>query len=640
MNIVFTFLYCLIAGAGYAFLFRKSFAESLAPSFLLHILILIFSSITLGSLTSGIFIGVALFLLAMVFGIKRSLREGKKERLKEDFSLIFNNTGSLVFLLIFSFVVFSNEGKVFRSFDEFSGYGVFLKETLRIDKLFCVSTKEFSHKDYQPALTVFEAMWAKMSLRYDESDAFRAIQMFEFSLLLPVISYHKGNGFLFFLGERKGIGFNLKETAYSLMKMVLFAVIPILLLAGPQFYHSIYQDVTVTILAFYCLYIADTETEDTKYAGFVLSLAFTVLAMQKMTSFLFIPAIVIFYAFRLNMNEKDRKNILRAIIPALFAVVSWFCVNMYIKQFVDVTESAQSYSDVWFNNLMNVIRNDGSIPYQDFVTYEFVYSVIKTPIIAGFSYIAVIAVSIGLILIVALTIMKRNEAGKIMLIAIWVIVMSLIYAVMLWLLYLTVFSANEAVSLASYPRYMNTFTLLSVYFALHVLCRYMDSKWKYALFGTLLIASVAVLLIKYPGNMKQLKPGKYTDDREFLTWRLAEAAPVNEKTFDSPDTRVYCLLCGVNAGTYHHLNYDVDSRCLGWGAVGPKRKEDDVWSRDITPEEFVEEVSQYDFIYFAVTDELFYQKYSRCFAEPEKLPSGVCVRHISVRDGKIVVDND
>lgn len=639
MNIVLTFLYCLIAGAGYAFLFRRSFAESLAPAFLFHILILILSSIAFGSLTSGIIIGTVLFLGAMAFGIMRSHWEGKKQGLKDDFSLVFNNAGFLVFLLIFAFVAFSNEGKIFRSFDEFSGYGVFLKETLRLDKLFCVSTKEFSHKDYQPALTVFEAMWARMSFRYDESDAFRAIQMLEFSMLLPAISYSRESSFLFSKGEGKGIRFDLKGTAYSLMKLALFAVIPLLLLAGPQFYHSIYQDVTVSILAFYCLYTADTETEDHKYAGLVLSLAFTVLAMQKMTSFMFIPAIVIFYFVRLNMNGKDKKNIIRALIPALFAVASWYCVNLYIKHFVDVKGSAQSYNGVWFDNLMNVFRNDGSIPYQEFVTYEFIYSVLKTPILGGLSYLAVLALSVALFLIVAAAVMKGKDSGKIVLFTIWVTVMSLIYAVMLWLLYLTVFDANEAVSLASYPRYMNTITLLAVYLVFHILCRYMN-KWKYALFGTILIASVAVLLIKYPGNMKQLKPGKFTDDRELLTWRLAEAAPVNENTFDSPDTRVYCLLCGVNAATYHHLNYDVDSRSLGWGAVGPKRNDNDVWSRDISPEEFVQEVSRYDFIYFAVTDELFYQKYSNCFAEPEKLPDRVCVKHISVKDGKIVLENE
>ena len=186
---------------------------------------------------------------------------------------------------------------------------------------------------------------------------------------------------------------------------------------------------------------------------------------------------------------------------------------------------------------------------------------------------------------------------------------------------------------------MNTITLLAVYLSFHVLCRYLDT-WKYPLFGTLLIAVLAILFFIYPCNMKQLKPGKYTDDRELLTWRLAEAAPVTENTFDSPDTKVYCLLCGVNAATYHHLNYDVDSRSLGWGAVGPKRNDNDVWSRDISPEEFVQEVSRYDFIYFAVTDELFYQKYSNCFAEPEKLPDRVCVKHISVKDGKIVLENE
>ena len=630
MNIVLTFLYCILAGVGTALVLRRTFAESLAPAFMLHILILILSAIAFGSLNAGIVIGVIVFALFLAYGLKTSGKGG--------LSGVFNNTGFLVFLLIFAFVAFSNEGKVFRSFDEFSGYGVFLKETLRLDKLFCVSTKEFSHKDYQPALTVFEAMWARMSFRYDESDAFRAIQMLEFSLLMPVISYHGGYGPLFSKKEGKGCAFDLKGTAYSLLKLVLFAVVPLLLLAGPQFYHSIYQDFTVSIIAFYCLFIADTETEDGKYAGFVLSLAFTVLAMQKMTSFMFIPAIVVFYAIRLNMNRKEGKNWIRALIPAGFAVASWYCVNLYIKHFVDVKGSAQSYSGVWFENFLNVFKNDGSIPYQEFVTYEFIYSVLKTPILGGMSYLAALGVSIALFLVTALAIRKKKEAGNVVLITAWVAIMSLIYAVMLWVLYLTVFSESEAISLASYPRYMNTVTLLAVYLAFHVLCRYLD-KWKYPMFGALLIASAAILFLIYPDKMKQLKPGKYTDDRELLAWRLAEAAPVNENTFNSPDTKVYCLLCGVNAATYHHLNYDVDGRSLGWGAVGPKRSDNDLWSRDVTPEEFVEEVSRYDFIYFAVVDDAFRAKYSQCFAEPEKLPDGVCVKHVSVNDGKIVLDN-
>lgn len=641
MNIVLTFLYCIIAGTGFALAFRKSFAESLAPAFLLHILILIFSAIVFGSLNAGIVIGIVFYALAIFCSIKRTAKYGSKGAVREDLSRVFNNTGFLVFILIFFLVAFSNEGKVFRSFDEFSGYGVFLKETIRLDRLFCVSQKEFSHKDYQPALTVFEAMWARLSLRYDEADAFRAIQMLEFSMLIPVISQRKESRSLFSKGEVKGVPFDLKGSAYSLLKLALFAVIPLLLLAGPQFYHSIYQDFTVSILAFFCLFTADTEADakDKRYGCFVLSLTFAVLAMQKMTSFMFIPAIVVFFAIRLNMSSKDKKNIIRALIPAAFAVASWFCVNLYIKHFVDVKGSAQSYSGVWFENLLNVFRNDGSIPYQEFVTYEFVYSVLKTPILGGMSYLAVLAVSIAMFLITALSIRKKREAGNIVLVTAWVTIISLIYALMLWVLYLTVFTEGEAVSLASYPRYMNTVTLLEIYLVFYILSRYLE-KWDCLMLGTLLIASAAILIVKYPDKLNQLKPGRFAGDRDFLSWRLEEAAPVNEKTFDSPDTRVYCLLCGMNAATYHHLNYDVDSRCLGWGAVGPRRNDDDVWSRDISPEEFVEEVSHYDFIYFAVTDDVFFEKYSRCFAEPEKLPRISCLKRVSVKDGLVLIENE
>ena len=87
------------------------------------------------------------------------------------------------FLCFFFLIKFS---KRFWAWDEFSHWGVFLKETLRLDSLYCTSPLTIAHKDYVPAITLFETIWCKLSFRYNKADAYRAIQIFMFSLMMPM----------------------------------------------------------------------------------------------------------------------------------------------------------------------------------------------------------------------------------------------------------------------------------------------------------------------------------------------------------------------------------------------------------------------------------------------------------------------
>ena len=94
----------------------------------------------------------------------------------------------IIFFVLYVFIFAINVDKRFYEWDEFSHWGRFLKETLRLNSLFCTSNASMSHKDYVPIITVFEYIWCRLSFRYVEADAYSAQQVLMVSMMLPVFS--------------------------------------------------------------------------------------------------------------------------------------------------------------------------------------------------------------------------------------------------------------------------------------------------------------------------------------------------------------------------------------------------------------------------------------------------------------------
>ena len=173
---------CFINGA-YAIFFRKRYAESLAPVFFVSIILMLFSGMLLGSITLGILISVILALAVYVTEIISAKAIGPLfEKVKS-----FSSEGLLV-IAVYLFIYVINYGKHYHSPDEFTHWGVFLRETFRLDALYVTSPIGIVHKDYVPAITLFEALWCKLSFRLTEANAYRGIQMLQVSMLLPLIS--------------------------------------------------------------------------------------------------------------------------------------------------------------------------------------------------------------------------------------------------------------------------------------------------------------------------------------------------------------------------------------------------------------------------------------------------------------------
>ena len=52
----------------------------------------------------------------------------------------------------------------------------------------------------------------------------------------------------------------------------------------------------------------------------------------------------------------------------------------------------------------------------------------------------------------------------------------------------------------------------------------------------------------------------------------------------------------------------------------------DIWSQDLTVEEFIEDLEGYDYIYFSDVDDVFVMKYADAFEDPTLISDGVIYR--------------
>ena len=173
ISFICPFLYSLLMGITWSAVFKKKFADSLAPAFMLHIIVILVSGLVFNNLSLGIYGGIIIsFAIFCMFIIKNV----KKWEVIKEYCIQYWSSGLFFLTVFYLFCFLGNTGKRFTEYDEFSHWGVFLKECLRLNRLFCTSSLPFNHKDYVPAITLFETIWCRLSGRFREADAYRAIQ--------------------------------------------------------------------------------------------------------------------------------------------------------------------------------------------------------------------------------------------------------------------------------------------------------------------------------------------------------------------------------------------------------------------------------------------------------------------------------
>ncbi len=608
VSVLVPFLYCVLVGTASGIVFNKRFIDSLAPAFFMQVILMLLTGCIFEKLTWGIYVGIFVALLILVFSFVKT----------KSFSVVTDrfDEGFGVFVFIYVFIILTNIGSFLYMWDEFSHWGWFVRESYNLDAPYCTSKTYFVHKDYPPGISLFEVLWCRLALQYSEPNAYRGMHILQASMMMPVIV-----GFL----RKEKIGyFKWQKIARIVLNTVIVFSIP--LFSSLQFYHTLYQDLIMGVFVFYIIWITISE----EFSGFslaTLALAMANLILCKLTAIAFLPILLIFYVFfhvyYTDAHVKKMNIVAGVLLSAVFSIVPWRIYNAYIDRYIGRANRGQSYSSLSLSSIIGVFKHDGSISYQAEVERKYLDALISYPLIGKLSYVWIVAICIALAIILVIMQDDNGDKRRICITTIWVGLAAIYYAIMMYFMYLLMFSEYEATGLASYNRYMSTYLITALLIIVTLFLYYTGMKMWYSYLAIVLLAENIVMC----SGTNQFLPSALTG--EGVKYKTAsvyidECVPNGAK--------LLMTVALEDLGSDLGIKYNCEGISVIENAFGKKKYDGDLYSRDVSLEEFVDIVSEYDYIYFFSYDDDFDDIYVGAFVHPEDLHVGGLYK-ISVSDG-------
>jgi hypothetical protein len=541
------------------------------------------SSILFSSFTSGRVVGFvgSLLVLLIVWVKEKSLF-----KITQFYIVTKNNYGISIFLFLYALIFLTNYGIFYTGWDEFSHWGIFVKEILRLDRLYCTSTAPMAHRDYVPAISIFEAIYCKLSMRFSEADTYRGIQLLQASMMLPLLNVEKKNTSFLPIAQRFVIVFGTP------------------LLFG-NFYNTIYQDLIYGIIVFYCMYVI-LKKDDERYKCFVLTISLSVLILSKMTALAFLPMVVVFYfVYEYKFSETSHKRLaIYTTISTFIPLALWAWYEQFQKRYAPDVIVGQSYSGLKFKRIIGTLLRNGTVTYQKDVDVLFLKSLFFEGVVQRIPYVVFVV-----LMIISLWWLKKQQKGdtgkKVSLVILWVALASIAYAAMTHLLYLNLFSEYEATRLASYSRYMGTMLIAIVYIVLAMYYLYFEEKSdRYNLLLAVLLLENIVMFL----GVEQLQPGVFRNDSAQF---VSEAEAIERNVGD--DESVYVVACWDSGMMGTVIRYRCSPRQIDCGSLGSPRYVGDVWSLNLDRDQCFELLSKYDYVYMLEIDDTFLEQYEDVF---------------------------
>lgn len=589
LKIAIPTVYSMFIGGAYGAAFRRKFGHSLMLAYCMQILLLLVSGMMLHNLLIGIGLGCALAAIGWGIGIRRS---GKNAF--DSLKISVDNLAVPAFLALALLIFIMNYGKQYFEADEFSHWGRFLKECYRLNQLYVTSPASMAHKDYVPAVTLFEYLWCRLSLAYSEANAYRGIQMLLAAVVLAV-------------AERIPLrGRQVARIIQYAVSVVILMGIP-LLFSAFRFYHTIYEDAIFGILMFYGLWIALQDSESMRYRSVSLSLALSVLMMSKMTAVPFVVLIWLFYIW--NEQKLGRRFAAEwrwQMLPILLPCGIWLSYNWLVKQYVDLS-GTQSYGGFTSKLILGVILHNGYVPWQEDVEHSYWKAILTQGLVGGASFVFVAAAVIAVLFLVYREIAVQERVSFLKEttyrgILVWLALSTTAYVLMMCILYDTSFSEYEARQLASYDRYMSSWLIMMVYLMAAFLLTELPKQ------NAALSLSMITLLsfLAVADNRWQLLSGIEHTELEIERYE-GESRLINSVVAENES--VLIVERGSNGLMASKLGYYCLPCVIGFTSPGPAVYDGDIWSTDMTLAELQTLIASYDYVYFIHVDQAFVEKY-------------------------------
>lgn len=494
MDLFIPLIYFILTNGLFVLLFNKSFGKCIPITLIISTFTLYISQFLFKTFNIGVIINLLFpFIFLLLIFIKR-----KKENVQVFYKNFFSN-GFYIFLVIYICIYIFDFYRVFTKWDEFSHWGVMVKEMYRLDRFYSVKQSTLMvHKDYPPIIQLFEFFYSKLCGGYKEAYLERAIHLLNLSFFIPLFSEKEQSK---------------KQVLLKTLLITISIFMIYLLFDRHNIINTIYVDYTMAITTAYLLATISIEKDlFQKFTIINLSLGLTFLLLIKQMSLPLYAMILFLFIMNILLKEKGKRlskenlkklckiAILLIIIPIL-TMKSWNCYIEKLK-----IEKQFDLKDIKIMELKSINNGTKGEKYQQQSIKNY-FRAIKTENMTT-SYLHITYLECFIITIVLLYVLwslnkKTISKQQIILIGITLTLGYIGYSFVMLILYVFSFGPIEGPSLASFERYMPTFVLicLSLIFMLFIY----NNKTKKDLHKLVMLTAI-LILIQSPLSINKCYP--------------------------------------------------------------------------------------------------------------------------------------
>lgn len=450
------FLYIYSAATALSCLFKKRIELTLAPAIFLSILVIYLSGIVSDNLLYGVCLCIGLVVAGLLYVIVYGVRHNKS------FKELCLTPGVLVYMILFMWIWLINRDRLFSSWDEFSHWGLVVKNMDFFNAFGNYKDSTVHFRGYPPAAALWEYFIGKLYGYFDEGHAYCAMGWLLTSMPVLVIKDLKWQNW-----------------CYAIFSVCALVYLPLIFTS--IYIVSLYVDAMLGILTAYIfIFSFYYERFDTFYY-ITIAVAISILCLTKASgTFLAMIALLTIasaYYISSTNSKKERVMVLTKLLfcCGLGLLVGKYSWSIYLSLSGAVTPWDTNTITTW--NLLNFMMGNGK-EYQYKTLYNFYNALFSIGLTSGMLYMTyirwVIVFFIISIIIFARSTILRTKL-RIYLSGIWIGLIG--YTIGLCLLYIFTYCEYEAIRLASFGRYLATYFIIIGLFLVSVFYISILHKW-------------------------------------------------------------------------------------------------------------------------------------------------------------------
>lgn len=643
--------FCIAMGGSGALLFRKKYGEILPLTFATAALIQVPLGIVTGSLTAG-YVVCALWVIAFVPLCIYFLA------IRRDWGRVMDNLltpGLFAICIICVLVTIMDVNAVYAEWDEYSHWGPMVRVMFEENWLYSQSSLPFAHHDYPPAAQLFETLVCRFLGELKDEHVYRALQIFTLSMLLPFFEipyktcykttkqrilsqgFHAACLLMFLLMAFMAVKQHLSLFSSIYLDLLLAVEGGMLLFQSWSYAGSLYSALTIGILSALVLM--------TKQLGMVFALlAFLILVIRTVihrnnstkleTHRVQNPENLMAQTGKNGISLCRHGVLLRSLIAVSFPVaftILWkaYIASLHLGGQFEVPELAK--------NAAGVLTCRGFNAFQTRVIGAFTDSIVHRPLnlqststyACQFLFFLIFAVLFSLFL----RKYDRQKLPDVLTVLIVLIFGFVLHACALLGLYLFGgFSEFEALHTASFERYMGAYTFAGFVALAGIVFACLNDQYlpvqgireivPFAaplaiLCGIFYVLFLGTCIGRYDfGELNSIRPTRWGGEIRSIYQQSQKFLELSGN-----EGNVLILSQNDNGQKGLEFSYFVSPYPASWINLGVP-DEEDFWRKDLSEEQFCEQMKGYQYFYVYHTDETFDRNYAAAVGIDEEPEDG------------------